>query len=107
MKDVGQLTPSEAADYLASDAGYVVLDVRSQLEYDMAALPGSVLIPLPELSARLNEIPDKPLIVICHHGIRSMHAAIFLSGEGFGPIYNLRGGIDAWSTEVDGSVPRY
>ena len=107
MKDIGQLTPIEAAEHLASDAEYVVLDVRSQMEYDMAALPESVLIPLPELPARLHEVPDKPLIIICHHGIRSMHAAIFLSGEGFGPIYNLSGGIDAWSTDVDGSVPRY
>ena len=107
MKDIVQLTPTEAADRLASDAEVIVLDVRSQMEYDVAALPGSLLIPLPELPARLNEIPEKPLIIICHHGIRSMHAAIFLSGEGFGPIYNLSGGIDAWSTEVDASVPRY
>ena len=87
-----------------------LLDVRQPSENERARLPGSVLIPLNELAARAAEIPDDPQTVIvayCHHGIRSLNAAVFLRRLGHENVRSLAGGIDAWSCDVDPQVPRY
>jgi molybdopterin/thiamine biosynthesis adenylyltransferase/rhodanese-related sulfurtransferase len=85
-----------------------VLDVREPREHAIARIPGSTLIPLGELPQRLAELdPERPLAVYCHHGIRSLHAVRLLRSRGFVGAVSLRGGIDAWSREVDPSVPRY
>ena len=76
----------------------------------LAALPNSKLIPLNELAGRIAEITplaDRPVIVYCHHGIRSQSAAAYLDRTGIKEVYSLTGGIDAWSCEVDPTVPRY
>jgi len=84
------------------------LDVREAHEFNYASITGSTLIPLNQLPARLAEL-DKNLaiVVICHHGMRSMQAATFLEHSGFTQIANLQGGIDAWSRDCDSSVRRY
>jgi adenylyltransferase/sulfurtransferase len=87
-----------------------LLDVRQRWEHELAALPGSQLIPLGELAAGAGEIavPAKALLVVyCHHGIRSLSAAALLEELGFQDVYSLAGGIDAWSSTVDPQVPRY
>jgi len=87
-----------------------LLDVRQPEEHATAALPNSQLIPLGELVMRVREIdpqPGVPLVVYCHHGVRSHHAANWLAANGFDPVYSLTGGIDAWSLKVDPGVPRY
>jgi rhodanese-related sulfurtransferase len=85
-----------------------LLDVRQPWENQLAALPGSKLIPLHQLTARYQEIAEGvPIIVYCHHGIRSRSAALALEQLGFTNVYSLAGGIDAWSLEVDPQVPRY
>ena len=86
------------------------LDVRQRWEHDTAALPGSVLIPLHELPTRIDEvqpIEGATVVAYCHHGVRSLSAAALLEARGFVGVVSLAGGIDAWSREIDPSVPRY
>ena len=86
----------------------VLLDVREDVEFGICHLDGSQHIPMHEITQRTNELDDDvPLVVICHHGMRSMQVAVFLERNGFDTIYNLIGGIDAWSREIDPAVPTY
>lgn len=91
----------------------VLLDVREPWEYELARIDASINVPMSTLGGRVDEVralqdeADAPVVVICHHGSRSMHCAQFLAGQGIGPLINLSGGIDAWSQRVDPSVPRY
>jgi molybdopterin/thiamine biosynthesis adenylyltransferase/rhodanese-related sulfurtransferase len=92
------------------DAGdsFTLIDVREQWENEAAQIKGARLIPLDELQTRLDEIPrEGDIILHCHSGMRSQHAALVLQQAGFTNVYNLEGGIDAWSRDVDPSVPRY
>jgi len=85
-----------------------LIDVRETYEYEIARIPGARLIPLGELQAHLDELPrDGTLVLQCHSGGRSEHATILLREAGFANAMNLEGGIDAWSVEIDPSVPRY
>ncbi len=100
------LNPSEFQTLIAS--GATVLDVRMPEELELAALPGAVNIPLHELPDRIGELnPQAPIAVLCHHGVRSERAARFLEGSGFAQVSHLAGGIDAWSMQIDESLPRY
>ena len=91
----------------------VLLDVREPGELRAASVaPGEgyelVTIPMNELPARLAELdPQRPVACLCHHGNRSQRVAMFLAGNGFARVANVAGGIDAWSLEVDSTVPRY
>lgn len=83
------------------------LDVRQPWEYDLARLPGAVLIPLGELAARAGELdPARPVAAYCHHGSRSLSALRLLQSLGFRDLAHLAGGIHAYS-RMDPSVPRY
>lgn len=98
----------DALAFKALDPALVqVLDVRERWEYDLAHIPGAVLIPLGELADRLRELdPARPLAAYCHHGMRSLQALRFLQGAGFTDLAHLTGGIEAYS-RVEPSVPRY
>jgi adenylyltransferase/sulfurtransferase len=98
----------DAGAFQALDRALIqVLDVRERWEYDLAFIPGAILLPLGELMDRAGELdPRRPVIVYCHHGMRSLQAQRYLQGEGFTQVANLRGGIDAYS-RLDPSVPRY
>jgi sulfur-carrier protein adenylyltransferase/sulfurtransferase len=86
----------------------IVLDVREPHEYEIARIDTARLIPLGELPERLDELDREANIVVhCHSGVRSAHAVQLLRAAGFANAINLAGGIDAWSVEVDPSVPRY
>lgn len=86
----------------------VVLDVREPWEFALCQVPTSVHIPMQQVPARIAELDDRrPIVCVCHHGARSMQVAMFLQQRGFETVYNLAGGIDAWSREVDPSVPTY
>jgi rhodanese-related sulfurtransferase len=85
-----------------------LLDVREGWEYTLARLGWSAVDPLAELERRIGELDrDRALVVYCHHGIRSLHAAVALRSRGFETARSLRGGIDRWSQEIDSNTPRY
>ena len=85
-----------------------ILDVRNPEEYEICNIEGAILIPLGELPQRLGELNKTDLIVAhCHHGMRGLKALEILKKAGFQNVKNLTGGIDAWSAEIDPSVPRY
>jgi len=100
----------ELARWQAAKQPFQLLDVRQPEENALAKLPESQLIPLGELTLRVREIEQEegvPLVVYCHHGVRSHHAANWLAHNGFDPVYSLTGGIDAWSLRIDPNLPRY
>jgi sulfur-carrier protein adenylyltransferase/sulfurtransferase len=100
FKPVGNIDSKELRAYTAThqEGTYTLLDVRQMREYEESRIPGSTLIPLPQLSNRLGELdPEKPVLVYCAIGGRSRAAAQLLAGEGFREVYNLQGGIKAWN----------
>jgi adenylyltransferase/sulfurtransferase len=102
------ISPKELKKSLDNGDKLVLVDVREEWEYSLAKLDGSILIPLGTLPQSLGQLDrDSEIIAICHHGMRSADATNFLLQQGFQKVKNLVGGIDAWSTQVDGTVPRY
>ena len=76
---------------------HTLVDVRETWEYARGRIPGAVNIPLDELAERMDEIPpEKPVVVVCEHGIRSIAAAQFLAQAGYSGVYNLMGGTAEW-----------
>jgi rhodanese-related sulfurtransferase len=105
-----QLSPLEVSEKLKSATPPRLLDVRQPEEHAFVALPESTLIPLGELAMRADELDDwrgDEIVVYCHHGIRSAQAVAHLRALGFEKAYNLAGGIDRWTSEVDPNLPRY
>lgn len=105
-----EITPRELARQLENGHAVRLIDVRQPWENAIACLPNSQLIPLGELPQRVAEIPAEPsipLVLYCHHGVRSLSAVNYLHRLGYHHARSLAGGIDAWSCEVDPTVPRY
>jgi len=105
-----QIHPETLAKKLAAGEQVFLLDVREPWEHATSRLPDSTLIPLGELPQRIDEVETSagvPVIVYCHHGIRSLSGAAILEAMGFPEAYSLAGGIEAWSVLIDPSVPRY
>lgn len=106
---IEQLDVQQLRDLLSRKEPLLLLDVRQPWEHEIARLPDSVLIPLQELPARVDEIepPEGALVVCyCHHGVRSLTAAAMLAEAGVRAV-SLAGGIEAWSELVDPAMPRY
>lgn len=112
-RPVQQLRVQDLAAFAAAQARPpLLLDVREAWELQAARLelPGTELrhIPMHTLPARLHELDrTQPILALCHHGARSLQCVAFLQRQGFDAVYNIAGGIDAWSREVDPAVPRY
>lgn len=112
---IEQIRPRELSTWLSRHQGAkspVVLDVREPAEWRTASVkPGDfTLLPMSmgTVTARLQELdPQTPVACLCHHGGRSMQVAQFLVNQGFAQVANIAGGIDAWATEIDNSIPRY
>ena len=108
VADDVEITPRVLARALNDAAAPVVLDVRQPWEYAIASIPGSQLIPLNELPARLAELPrHRSLVTVCHHGARSLGARELLLRAGFPAVRSLAGGVDAWAEDVDPAMRRY
>lgn len=102
------LTPQQLQQWQAENHHFVLLDVREDKEVNIAALPHHIHIAMNLIPLRHNELPDdQPIVVYCHHGVRSMQVAQFLVQTGFDDVYSLAGGIDAWSKEIDPTLPQY
>jgi rhodanese-related sulfurtransferase len=87
----------------------LLLDVREPWEFETASISGSLLMPMGDVPSRANaELdPDRPIVVVCHHGARSLNVTMWLRNQGFEHAQSLAGGIDAWSRAIDPTVPRY
>jgi rhodanese-related sulfurtransferase len=105
-----QITPTELKQWLDDPARAkpFLLDVREPWEFERCRLPDASLVPMRELPARLEALErGQEIVVICHHGVRSFHAARFLEHNGFHQVINLSGGVDAWAKQVDPTMPLY
>jgi rhodanese-related sulfurtransferase len=105
-----EITPADLATQLKEPVNKpLLLDVRERWEFLTAKIDGSLLIPMGEIPSRaFQELdPETHIVTICHAGVRSMNVCVWLRNQGFEKVQSLRGGIDAWSTEVDSLVPRY
>lgn len=105
---VQDMTVQELQSKLQQGENLLLLDVREVSEYRRAHIAGSVLMPMQQVPVRLDELPkERPIVVICHHGMRSRQVADYLVHYDYRQIFNLSGGIDAWSREIDAAVSRY
>lgn len=107
---IREIRVRDLARQLENGHSYYLIDVRQQWEHALAALPDSILMPLGLLNATAEtlDVPkDAPIVVYCHHGVRSRTGARILQEAGFSNVLSLSGGIEAWSEEVDPDVPRY
>jgi len=92
----------------ASRAAPLLVDVRESWEFAYCRIDGALSIPLSELARRRDELPrGRPLVLVCHHGQRSQHAAMLLAGAGFEQVHNLQGGVESWALDVDPAMKRY
>ena len=111
MPDAGAIpgaTPAEIQQRLQAGEDLLLVDVRQPQEIGIAALPDALVCPMSRAAEWIDRLPkEQPLVVFCHHGIRSMHVAIALNDRGYRNVTNMTGGIDLWSTQVDPGVPRY
>jgi len=103
-----EISPFDAGSLLAEGKARLI-DVREPWEFATAHIDGSVAMPMGDVPARAHQEldPEERLVVLCHHGIRSMNVTVWLRNQGFEHAQSVRGGIDAWSAEVDAAVPRY
>jgi rhodanese-related sulfurtransferase len=107
-ESIQQLTPQQVKENLAEQPEFKLLDVREVFEYEITHIAGAILVSH-EMADEILKTWDKdtPIICYCHHGMRSQQACQFLQSQGFTRLYNMTGGIDAWSVEIDPSVPQY
>ena len=110
MANIPELTPTEfCGRWPAGRRDEVtLLDVREPAEWQAAHVADALHIPMRTVPGRLDELdPAHTWVVMCHGGVRSLRVAEFLAASGYARVFNLTGGIDAWSLEIDSSVPRY
>ena len=107
-----EVTPRQVASWLAASGatGPVVIDCREAGELEICRIDGARWIPLGEIPAALDSLrgeADRGIVISCHHGMRSLRAARYLRQHGIDRAFSMAGGIEAWSMEIDPSVPRY
>ena len=107
MPEELEIDPHSLRKMLDAKQSFFFLDCREPQEYEIARIDGATLIPMSEIQRRLDEIPkDRPVVVYCHHGMRSMNVTLWLRSKSV-EAQSLSGGIDRWSEEIDPNVPRY
>jgi rhodanese-related sulfurtransferase len=104
-----EITPEEVKAKLDQGEELTLLDVREPWEFEAAHMDEAKLVPMGDVPSRAHQEldPEAHLVVVCHHGVRSMNVTAWLRQQGFEKAQSMRGGIDAWSLHVDGTVPRY
>jgi rhodanese-related sulfurtransferase len=104
-----EIAPEYLNSLLKLESDIVVLDVREPWEFETAKIAGSKHIPMGDIPARFNQEldPEKHIVVVCHHGVRSMNVTAWLRQQGFEKVQSLRGGIDRWARQIDPTVPIY
>ena len=107
---IRQLQATELQEWLADTTREqpLVLDVREPWEHEVCNIAGSCLLPMQDIPARVKELPaDTDIVVLCHHGMRSLQVAQFLKQSGLERVSNLSGGIAAWAAQVDPDMSQY
>jgi len=105
-----EITPQALSDLLKSDSpSPVLVDVRELWEFNTAHIENSLLMPMGDVPGRAHQEldPDEPIVVICHHGARSLNVTMWLRQQGFDHAQSLAGGIESWSRQIDPAIPRY
>ncbi len=106
-----EITIAAAKAKLAAEPKTILLDVREPQEYELAHIDGSLLMPMNSIPAELQKLEalgdDGDILVLCHHGVRSLQVAAWLQARGIENAVSIRGGIDRWSMEIDPEIPRY
>jgi rhodanese-related sulfurtransferase len=106
-----EITPQEVQRRLQAGEKLALIDVREPLEFQLSRIEGAELIPMRSVPAELSRLDgqadETPLIVFCHHGVRSLNVVNWLRGQGVDACQSMAGGIDRWSLEIDPGVPRY
>lgn len=106
-----EISPQEASDRLKKGNNAILVDVREPEEFALSRLDNARLIPMQSIPAELQRLEawadTGELLILCHHGVRSLQVAYWLRERGVENCYSVSGGIDRWSREVDDSVPRY
>lgn len=104
-----EITPEDVKARIEAGEEFVLLDVREPWEFETAHMEGARLIPMGDVPSRAHQEldPEDAIVVVCHHGVRSMNVTAWLRQQGFERAQSMRGGIDAWSRRVDGKVPAY
>ncbi|MFT4111832.1 rhodanese-like domain-containing protein [Silvibacterium sp.] len=108
--DLQQILADKSASAATANppSNFVLLDVREPWEFAAASIEGSILMPMGEIRSRIQELdPDAHIVTVCHHGVRSLNVALWLRQQDYENVQSLRGGIDAWSAQIDPDVPRY
>jgi rhodanese-related sulfurtransferase len=106
-----EITPQEVQRRLQAGEKLALVDVREPGEFQLASIPGAELIPMRTVPAELSRLDaqadETPLIVFCHHGVRSLNVVHWLREQGVEACQSMAGGIDQWSLQIDPLVPRY
>ncbi|MEM1108883.1 MAG: rhodanese-like domain-containing protein [Planctomycetota bacterium] len=105
-----EVTPREVRSMQEAGQVFLLLDVREPREVAAAAVEGATVVPMGEVPARLADLKahaDSKVVVMCHHGMRSLRVAAFLRQNAFADVTSMAGGIDLWSRDIDPAVPRY
>jgi rhodanese-related sulfurtransferase len=106
-----EISPQDVQHRLQSGDKLALIDVREPGEFQIARIAGAELIPMRTVPAELSRLDAQsghsPLIVLCHHGVRSLHVVHWLREHGVPACQSMAGGIDRWSLEIDPSIPRY
>jgi rhodanese-related sulfurtransferase len=105
-----EVSCAEVKTQLDTGNHLVLVDCREQHEFNLVAIDGAVLLPMSETPARVGELEahrGRPILVYCHHGMRSAQVAVWLRGQGFTQAQSMSGGIDRWAVEIEPGMPRY
>jgi len=104
-----EITPEDVKSKRNAQESFTLLDVREPWEFQTAHIENSKLIPMGDVPSRAHQEldPEEHIVVMCHHGVRSMNVTVWLRQQGFEKVQSMRGGIDAWSRQVDPKVPTY
>ena len=104
-----EIQPGEVKSLREGSQPIILIDVREPWEFQAAHIEGSLQMPMGEVPARAHQEldPDAHIVVVCHHGVRSLNVTHWLRQQGFESVQSMRGGIDAWSKQVDPKVPTY
>ncbi len=105
-----EIAPPDLASALEGPEPPLLIDCRTDGEVAVASVEAAIHVPMSEVKARLPELEEHledPVVVMCHHGVRSLQVVAFLREAGFTDARSLAGGIDRWSLEIDPTVPRY